>query len=298
MVFRRLMIQVMWIALVAGAAGFVPSFRARAQDKPTTQDKPVTQEKPVKKEKSAAQDKQAAVTGEQVVELAIYFNGGREGMAQIRRTGVERGRITRAIADGKTEEATYERRFIRGESMDKDRIRLDQKMPTAEYSLVFSGGLVWGVINDVIFTPRQEMTQDFLKWQWRGIDVLLRYKENGSTITLIGKDKQKGLDLWVLDITDKEQRRTRYYISAKTARVLWLEYEERPESGGAVVKFLRKFHDYHQAQGMLVPYRTVLYKNGTQIEEMNVMTITFGPKIDDALFRNPDVPAPTTASKP
>ena len=95
-----------------------------------------------------------------------------------------------------------------------------------------------------------------------------------------------------------DQRRTRFYVSAKTARVLWLEYEQRPDAGGDPAKFVRNFHDYHVVQGTLVPYRTVLYKGGNQIEETHVLTITFGPKIDEALFLNPDTPAPTTASKP
>lgn len=296
---RRSISLVVWFGLLAGAGVMAPYVRARAQEKPPAQPKPSAQEKKPAEVKRPTQEKSSVqVTAEQVAETAIFFGGGREGMAQVRKTGIERGRITRAVADGKIEEATYERLVIRGENMEKDRIRLDQKMPAAEYSLVFAGGQVWGIINDAIFTPRQETAQDFLSWQWYGIDTLLRYKENGSTVNLIGKDKQKGLDLWVLDLTDKEQRRVRFYVSAKSARVLWLEYEQRPNSGGDPVKFLRKFHDYRRVQGTLVPYRTELYKGGNQIEETHVLTITYGPKIDEALFHNPEAPVPTTASKP
>jgi len=238
------------------------------------------------------------VTGEGVAETAIYLNGTREGMAQIRRTGVERGRVTRVLADGKSQEVTYERRFLRGENAEKDRIRIENKMPTAEYSLVFSSGEVWGIINDAVFTPRQETTDEFLAMHRHGIDSLLRYKENGSTLNFIGKEKQKGLDLFVLDVTDKSMLRTRFYISAKSARVLWLEYEEKSAAGSDAAKFVRKFHDYRLVQGTLVPYRSELIKDGKQVEETQIMTITFGPRIDEALFRNPNAPSPTTASKP
>jgi hypothetical protein len=302
LVLRRCISLLIWVGFLGSAIVVAPNVYARAQEKPPAQPKPIAQEKkpvevkPPAPEKSNVQSGQ--VTAEQVAETAIYWNGGREGMAQVRKTGIERGRLTRAVADGKFEEATYERRIIRGDNTEKDRIRFDLKMPTAEYALVLAGGQVWGIINDAIFTPRQETTHDFLSWQRHGIDTLLRYKEDGSTLNMIGKEKQKGLDLWVLDVTDKEQRRTRYYVSAKSARILWLEYEERPDSGGDPVKFQRKFHDYHRAQGMLIPYRTVLFKDGTQVEESNVMTVTFGPRIDDALFINPTAPSPTTASKP
>src|ERR1051325_1974041 len=94
-------------------------------------------------------------TAEQIVESVIYLYGTRPGMEQIRRYGVERGKITRYPADGNADEANYERRFVRGENLDKDKIRLDQKLPTMEYSLIFDDGELWGLINGAAFTPRQ-----------------------------------------------------------------------------------------------------------------------------------------------
>ncbi len=235
-------------------------------------------------------------TAEQVAESVIYIYGGRNILAQIRRNGVERGRITRVGGDGRTEESTYERHFIRGENSTKDKVRLDQKMPSMEYALVYGDGRTWGIINGSAFTPRQDATFSFLSQLRHGVDTLLRYKEDGSTLSLVGKEKQKNLDLYVLDLTDKEKRRTRYYISAKTFRVLWLEYEETPTEGGSPVKYVKKFYDYRAAQGTLVPYRTVLMEDGKQTLETRISTVTYGVKMDDALFQNPETQA--TAAQP
>ena len=197
-------------------------------------------------------------TAEQVAESAIYLYGSRDLLAKIRKNGVERGRICKPTCDlGKTEEASYERRFVRGDSMDKDKIRLDQKMPTLEYSLIYGSGQLWGIINGSSFTPRQDAANSFLAQHRHSLDNLLRYRENGSTLTLIGKDKQKGLDLYVLDVIDKDKQSTRYYISARTLHVLWLEYEEPAPGGATPLKYSRKFMDYRYAQGTLVFYRTV-----------------------------------------
>ena len=117
---------------------------------------------------------------------------------------------------------------------------------------------------------------------------MLRYKENGSTLALVGKEKRKGLDLYVLDLTDKEKRRTRYYISAKTLHVLWLEYEEAPEPGATPVKYTRAFHDYRYAQQTLVPYRSVLLADGKQVQETRILTVTYGLKLEDSIFQNPE----------
>jgi len=228
-------------------------------------------------------------TAEQIAESAIFVYGGRPILAQIRKNGLERGRICKPTCEaGKVEEAEYERRSVRGESMDKDKIRLDQKMPTLEYSLIYGSGRLWGLINGSLFTPRQDATDSFLTQHRRSLDTLLRYKENGSTLNLVGKDKQKGLDLYILDVVDKDKQSTRYYISAKSLHVLWLEYEEPAPGGSTPVKYLRKFQDYRYAQGTLVPYRSVLLEDGKQIQETRILNVTYGVKLDDALFKNPE----------
>jgi hypothetical protein len=240
----------------------------------------------------AAQDKQdKPVTAEQVVEwtIAIYGGGaGRVALTQIRRNGIERGELTLIGRDGRTEKADYSWRFIRGENSDKDKFRLDQKSPTLEYALVHSGGRTWGIINGASFTPRQDAMDNFLTQERHGLDTLLRYKENGSTIAYVGREKPKGLDLYVVDVTDKEKHRTRFYVSARTLRVLWLEYEAPGPDAATPVKYLRKFSDYNYAQGTLVPKRTVTFEDGKQIQEKKVKTITYGVKMEDSLFQNPE----------
>jgi hypothetical protein len=255
---------------------------------------PPAQQKPPEKPPAQAQQKPPApgqektFTAEQIAETTIFLNGSRPVMEQIRRNGIERGRITRITPEGRTEEATYERRFIRGADATKDKIRVDQKMPTMEYSLIYGDGHLWGIINGANFTPRLDAAASFMSQHWHSIEALLRYKENGSTLALVGKEKQKGLDLYVLDLTDKEKRRTRYYISAKTLHVLWLEYEEAPEPGATPVKYTRAFHDYRGVQNTLVPYRTVLLADGKQVQETRILTVTFGLKLEDSIFQNPE----------
>ena len=259
---------------------------AAAQDsKPQVQDaKPQERPKPAETAKPQGDVK---FTAEQIAESVILVYGSRPGLEHIRRYGVERGKITRYNAEGNPEEANYERRFVRGDNLEKDRIRLDQKLPTMEYSLIYDDGKLWGMINGAAFTPRQDATADFISQHHHSIDSLLRYKECGSTITLVGRDQQKGLDLYVLDLVDKEKRKTRYFISARSLRVLWLEYEDGPP-GGIAVKYMRKFLDYRIVQQTLVPYRIVLSVDGRQSQETQVLTITYGVKVSDSIFKNPE----------
>ena len=81
------------------------------------------------------------LTAEQVAELAIVYYGlpsGREKLNQIRKTTFERGRSTFVAADGTSTSAKYQRFIIRGDTLDKEKIRLDQEFPSARYALVQS----------------------------------------------------------------------------------------------------------------------------------------------------------------
>lgn len=231
---------------------------------------------------------QKEFTAEQVVESVILVSGTRPGLAQVRKTGVENGRMSRMTSEGRPEEIRYQRRFVAGDKIEKDKIRLDQKTAQTEFTLVKNGERIFGIINGSPFTPRADTTAEFLSLQTRSIEALLRYKENDSKVASAGKDKQQGIDLYVIDLIDKANNKTRYFISVKSLRVLWLEYEETRPDQTTPVKFMKRFYDYRYAQSTLVPYRTVVYVDGKQSTETRVMTITYGVKTEDSVFQHPD----------
>ncbi|GAC1402822.1 MAG: hypothetical protein NVSMB56_17800 [Pyrinomonadaceae bacterium] len=259
--------------------------KAQTKDEKPKDEKQSPATKPSKKEDAPAKLQKdvkidrSNLTAEQVAEAVIYVYGSRPGLEQIRKTGLERGKTTRVGDDGRTEEFNYERRFVRGDKAEKDKIRVDQKAANSGFALIYNDKRIFGIINGTTFTPRQQAVNELLAQTQHSLDTLLRYKENDSTLNLIGKEKQKGLELWVLDVTDKDKRTTRFYISALKFRVLSLGYEE------GTVKFKRAFHDYRTAQGTLVPYRTVLSADGKQLSETNLFTVSYGVKMDDTLFR-------------
>lgn len=223
------------------------------------------------------------ITAEQVIETSLVFayglGGGRALLNQIRKTALERGRATYTAADGKIEQANYQKFVIRGESIGKERIRLDQEFPNARYSLVFADEKIFGVYNNTVFTPREDAAKGFENQIVRGLEGFLRYKENGSTIEMGPREKHMGVDFYVIDVTDTQSRKTRYFVSTKSWRVMMLTYEE------AGVKFKRKFYDYKYAQGTLVPYRTVLWADEKIVEETDIGTVTYGQKVDEELFK-------------
>lgn len=221
------------------------------------------------------------LTAEQVAEsvIVVYaFPGGRTTLNQIRKTAFERGKISILNGEGKMNNASYQRWSLRGDTSEKEKIRLDQEFPNARFSLVRSEDKIFGIFNNSVFTPREDASKAFQNQIAYGIDGLLRYKENESKIEMGGREKHLGVEFYLVDVTDKQGRKTRFYVSVKSFRVMMLEYDD------AGVKYKRKFYNYNYAQGTLVPYRSVLYAGDKIVEETEVGTVTFGQKVDEGLF--------------
>jgi hypothetical protein len=219
-------------------------------------------------------------TAEQVAESSvfIYAPSGRDSLNQIRKTTIERGKISILKPDGAMERASYQRFILRAPTLAKEKVRLDQEFPTARYALVYNGEKIFGIFNDSMFTPEDAASRRFENQIVHGAEALLRYKENESTIELVKREKVLGVDLFVLDVTDKQNRKTRFNVSVKTFRIMSLEYEE----GG--VKYIRRFYNYNYAQGTLFAFRNVLWAGDKIVEETDVSTISFGQRVDESIF--------------
>jgi hypothetical protein len=261
---------------------FVAVFPAFAQNQPAAADEKKTESSKDKKAESNGKDAaNKPATADSVAESAVLVYsglGGRERLNQIRKTSIERGKISVKGDSGQLEQANYQKWIIRGDDQDKEKIRFDQEYSTVRYSLVHNGDKTFGIYNNSVFVPRADAAKTFENRIYHGLDALLRYKENGSTVDLAGRDKILGVDFYFLDLTDKQGRKTRFYVSSKTYRVMMIDYEEDG------VKYRRKFYDYNYAQGTLVPYRSTLTADDKLVEESQVLTVTYGQKVDDSLF--------------
>ena len=223
---------------------------------------------------------QKPTTAEQVADTSILvYTGGRGPLDPVRKTVFERGQSKITSADGQVENISYQRFVIRGETLGKEKVRLDQELPTAKFSLVFSDEKTLGIFNNTVFTPRQDAVNGFENQIFHGLDAFLRYRSNESKLELAPQEKVYGVEYYVVDLTDKQGRKTRFYISVKSYRVMMLTYDD------AGVRYRRRFYDYNYAQGALVPFRSVLWANEKQIEESETGTITFGQKVDEELFK-------------
>ena len=268
------------LGLLAFGSSFAQQTPQPAQDKPAANTPTTDEKKPAPSTSPSAKDLLKNPTADVLAESVIFvygLGGGRQILNQIRKTALERGKMNLLNADGKTDQVSYQRWTQRAETLSKEKVRLDQEFPNARYALVFNEK-IFGIVGEQVFEPREDASRAFENQIVHGIDTLLRYKENESKLQLNGKDKLLGVEYYLLDVTDKQSRKTRFYVSTKSYRIMMLDYEQ------AGIKYRRKFYDYNYAQGTLVPFRTTLWEGDRMIEETEVGTITFGQKIDEALF--------------
>src|SRR5689334_4380553 len=101
-VLRRFFVTAV-AALALASAALAPSAAARAAQEKQDKEK---KEQP-KPAEDARQGKGKTYTAEQIAETVVLVYGSRQGMAQVRRTGVERGTITRTTDDGRSESIPY-----------------------------------------------------------------------------------------------------------------------------------------------------------------------------------------------
>jgi hypothetical protein len=263
--------------------GFTQSVAPKPVDEKPKKAETKKEQQPDAVPAAAKQDPKGPATAETVAESAILIYGGfggRQKLDQIRKTTIERGKMSLVNAQGTTEPVSYEKWSIRGENLNSEKIRADLEYPSIKYALVRAEEKTFGLYNDTIFSPREDATKEFENRVFHGLEALLRYKENGSTLELAGHEKIMGVDFYFIDVADKGGRKTRFYVSAKTYRVMMIDYEEDG------VKYRRKFYNYNYAQGTLVPFRSTLTANDKLIEESEVLTVTYGQKVDEGLFKS------------
>lgn len=272
MLFRRILFIKLFFLILLSAGVVFGQDEEKADDK-----KPEPSPTPFISQKDALKNPTAEMIAE--TSVFIYGNGGgRAKLDQIRRTTIERGKIRVKNAEGKMENASYQRWIIRGENSSKERTRLDQEFANAKYSMVYNDGKIFGIFNDSVFTPRDDVVRSYQNQIFYGLDMMLRYKENESKIELAGKEKVSGVDFHLMDVTEKSGRKARFYVSAKTFRIMIMDYEDEG------VKYRRRYYDHNLAQGTLVPFSTVLYAGDSIVEETDIGTITFGQKVEESMF--------------
>jgi len=279
-----------------------PQDRRRPQpQEPVKDDGKVPSGKELEKAKKQEESKggqtklsQAEVTAE----LAILAYGGRKQIETARSVIQESGTIRLATDQGDLT-GNYMLRSIRKEKTWLDLLRVDLELSSADsqnqtpqikYVIGFNGASVWSAQNGQYVTPRAGADVAFRAQLTHEYMALLRYKEDGSKLEFIGPETVVGVDTNVLEMTNTEGDKTRYWLSTKTYRVLHCEYELKLVEGQPPTKYRI---DYYYTplsnaivQNTLLPVRREMKQDGKFVQEIKLTNVQYSAKIEPEVFQH------------
>ncbi|MBX3279404.1 MAG: hypothetical protein KF868_15485 [Acidobacteria bacterium] len=247
---------------------------------------------PVRAQKNA----KAAIKAEDVVERAIFAYGTRAALYTIQANGILRGLIKFVTPEGVREGRTVTK-FIRKAKLSEDLMLLDLDLPGTKYMIGFDGEKMWTVNNGVAEEPSAETVAAFRRAHEHSYEALLRYKENDGKLEYFGT-KQFGPnnELDLVELTLPGDVKTRYEISRRTGRVIYLDYEEKLVPDAPPVKYRLYFKDFRYIQNSLVPYEVLVYRDGEVVEERKLVEVAYSVRLESDAFKveNANKPADST----
>jgi hypothetical protein len=211
--------------------------------------------------------------------------GGLATLLVLRQSGYLRGLVKLYTGDDTPQEGEITIRFSRKVKVAEDLKRIDLKLATApRFTIAFDGTRVWGAEgnNPVVLYLRSEaaMKADLI----HNYEALLRSQELGTKLQYVGEEKRSGIPLYVIDLTHGDGSTTRYYVSAKTWRVLHLEYDLVVPSLQKPIRVRESFYDFRVVQNTLAPFRIVRYEADHLVQETNFTEVAFGVQVDKSVF--------------
>lgn len=289
--------------LLIGPVSVGPSARLagaqeRQPDAPATKkEEPKAQEKSGKQEKAAPQ----AITlspAEKIVEWAILGYGGRPQLDKVRSGIHEIGTIRLATDQGDIN-GSYNFRSLKRDKSWEDLIRVDLDLaPPAEasrqgassikYTIAYNGASIWSAQNSQYVNSKPEVEAAFRAQLTHEYTALLRYKEDGSKIELIGPETVVGVESNVIELTNPQGEKTRFWVSTKSYRVMHAEYELKLVEGQPPTKY-RVSYFYTPlkiVQNTLVPTRRVMAQDGKFVQEITLTDFQYSAKIDPEVFQH------------
>ena len=287
------------MALPASAALLVQS---KVQESPDIKNKD-TGKAPAAKEAEKNKEKLKAQTGavklspaEVLAETVIFAYGSRQALQAARASISEKGTIRVATEQGDLN-GNFTLRRIQKDKSWQDLFRTDLEIETPEsaqrggtpaklkFTMTFNGASVWGAQNEQYISPSPESELAFRSQLVHDYTTLLRYKEDGSKLEIVGPETVEGIDTQAMDLTLPTGEKTKFWISSKSYRILYLEYDIKlPNGSTSKVRVKYKYAPYKVVQNTLVPARRVMEQDGKFVQEITLNQVVYSAKLDPDIF--------------
>jgi zinc protease len=167
-----------------------------------------------------------------------------------------------------------------------DKFRVDAKVQGADVVQVFNGGNAWARDPAGVHDAPLGMREDFAASVRRDmIPLLVAAAEGKLTVRLLPEEGTGGQVLKVLEISGAGLPPVKLYVDSQSLVVR--QSFQTPAPDGKRIQAEEIFSDYRAVDGVQVPFRADVRRNGTLILSRTLTNVTFNSPLDDTLFVRP-----------
>lgn len=236
---------------------------------------------------------------EDVVEEVIYAYGSRPAIYGIQRNGVIKSNLKLTTPDG-VREGIATNKFIRKPKLTEDHLILTLEFGKNRFVIGFDGKQGWTQSNgELQDPPPAETIAAFRNAHAHSYETLLRYKENDAKVAYAGsRSFGPNNELDLIDLTLPDGTKTRYEVSRKFRRIIYLEYDDQPAAPEAKpIKYRLYFKDFRAIQNTLVPYDIQVFRDGVLSEERKLVEVAYNVQLEESAFKPENANKATEANK-
>lgn len=166
---------------------------------------------------------------------------------------------------------------------DKYRNEMGKKK---EIVIINDGDKGWKIEYKNVTEQSPEEIQRNVKNGRHSLDYVFRFliKEAGIKFRYVGRVHQELDEAEELLLIGKDNDRVRILISATTYLPLKLEYQSPGIGNRWATEDEKYFYNYHNVDGVQIPYKTVRFANGFKVSEVHLETATLDSGLPDSLF--------------
>lgn len=228
---------------------------------------------------------------EDVVEKSILAYGSRAALYAVQHTGRVGALVKFHTPDG-IREGRSVLKFLRKQKMSEDLMMIELEMPDTKYMIGFDGTETWTVHDGQPQKPGPDEINALRSSHEHSYEAILRYRENNAKLEYVGNKNLGTLTVDIIDLVSAEGVRTRYEISRKSYRILYLDYEDKSDPNAEPVKYRINFRDFRPVQNMFIPYETLVFKDGKLVEERKIVEAAFNVQLDEKAFKQENANKP------
>jgi hypothetical protein len=167
-----------------------------------------------------------------------------------------------------------------------DKFRVDARVQGADVVQVFNGGNAWARDPAGVHDAPPGMRDDFAASVRRDmIPLLVATAEGKLTVRLLPDEGTGGQVLKVLEISGTGLPPVKLYVDSQSLVVR--QSFQTPAPDGKRIQAEEIFSDYRAVDGVQVPFRADVRRNGTLILSRTLTNVTFNSPLDDTLFVRP-----------